>query len=210
MAVYELRTSGVRVGRIGEFEARVERMLPERERYGKLVGCWHTEIGPLPQVVELWHFEDFAALGEAASATFWSRGLPPESDDIVMSAQSDILMPAKWMRPVSGEPETRGPFYEMRSYVVRQGTLPPMLETWGEWVEEREKYGKKVGVWGTMLGNLDKIVHIDPYPDLNTRVLTRQKVIDLGIWPPSPPPEGNYIVTQEIKIMLPARFSPLQ
>ena len=26
--------------------------------YGRLEGCWQTEIGPLDQVIELWSFDD--------------------------------------------------------------------------------------------------------------------------------------------------------
>jgi hypothetical protein len=58
------------------------------------------------------------------------------------------------------------------------------------------------------MGELNKYVHIWPYPSLDQRAATRAKVVELGIWPPGGGAE--VLLTQENKILMPSAFSPMQ
>jgi hypothetical protein len=56
--IYEIRTYTLRPGSVPEFEERYEKRLPSRLRHSKLGGFWHTEFGPLNQVVHVYPYDD--------------------------------------------------------------------------------------------------------------------------------------------------------
>ena len=49
--IHELRTYTLKPGNGAEVEARFEKSLPARVKHSKLGGFWHTEVGPLNQVL---------------------------------------------------------------------------------------------------------------------------------------------------------------
>ena len=53
--IYEVRTYTLKPGSTAQFEENFGKALPHREKYSKLGGFWHTEIGPLNQVIHIWH-----------------------------------------------------------------------------------------------------------------------------------------------------------
>ena len=56
--IYEVRTYTLRPGTLAEFEERYQRRLPSRERHSKLGAFWHTEFGPLNQVIHVYPYDD--------------------------------------------------------------------------------------------------------------------------------------------------------
>lgn len=198
--IYELRTTRVRPGGVPEYERRLGEAVAERQGPGKLAGCWHTEIGPLLQVVELWSYADRDQREQAAGlASSLSSG-----GSLVQSTEIELLEPAAFMRPLDGTPQNLGPIYELRIYQVRSGQMPQMLERWGEKLAPREKLSPLAGAWHSEQG---RWFHLWPYPDLAARTRIREEAITQKIWPPA---TGELLITQETKIMLPAHFSPLQ
>src|SRR5262245_14282875 len=51
--IYEVRTYTLRTGAVAEFEERFAKRKPLREKHSKLGAFWHTDFGPLNQVVHL-------------------------------------------------------------------------------------------------------------------------------------------------------------
>src|ERR671916_2405769 len=58
--IYEVRTYTLRTGTVPEFEERYAKRLPAREKHSKLGGFWHTEFGPLNQVIHVYPYDDLA------------------------------------------------------------------------------------------------------------------------------------------------------
>ena len=56
--IYEVRTYTLKPGTVPEFESRFEQRHPHREKYSKLGAFWHTEMGPLNQVIHIWEYDD--------------------------------------------------------------------------------------------------------------------------------------------------------
>src|SRR5271168_1177667 len=56
--LYEVRTYTLRPGTVAEFEERFAKRLPLREKHSKLGAFWHTEFGPLNQVIDVWACDD--------------------------------------------------------------------------------------------------------------------------------------------------------
>src|SRR5262245_27410848 len=57
--IYELRTSTVKQRSLSKVvKAAAMSLEIRKDNYGRLEGCWQTEIGPLNQVLELWSYQD--------------------------------------------------------------------------------------------------------------------------------------------------------
>jgi hypothetical protein len=56
--IYEVRTYTLRPGTVAEFEERYAKRLPLREKHSKLGAFWHTEFGPLNQVIHVYPYDD--------------------------------------------------------------------------------------------------------------------------------------------------------
>ena len=50
--IYEVRTYTLKPGATVQFEENFAEALPHREKYSKLAAFWHTEIGPLNEVIQ--------------------------------------------------------------------------------------------------------------------------------------------------------------
>jgi hypothetical protein len=202
--IYELRISRTRMGGQRELEQRMETALPKRLRHSPLAGAWHTEIGPLFQVIELWPYEDAQHHAEVSKAVAADGAWPPHEGDLIMRTEMELLTPTPWCRELKGTPEKVGPIFELRIYQARANGVPTLIERWGPKVAGREALSPLLGNWHTPSG---KWIHLWPYPDLATRVATRARAIEEKIWPPN---AGEAMLTQESWIITPTAFSPLQ
>ncbi|MCZ6867458.1 MAG: NIPSNAP family protein [Dehalococcoidia bacterium] len=203
--IYEVRTYSIKPGGVAEFEKRFGEALPHRTKYSPLGAFWHTEIGPLNEVIHVWPYEDLEARTrireEAAKDPHW----PPDAAELELDTRSDIFIPAPFMRPLS--PQKLGNIYEMRTYTFRVGTMGEVLKRWGECVPHREKFSPLAACWYSELGELNKFVHIWPYKDLAERDRIRAEAVKDPHWPP---PTREFMVKMENKILIPAEFSPLR
>ena len=57
--IIEMRTYTLQPGTLAEVEKRFAEALPGREKHSKLAAFWHTEIGPLNQIIHVWAYESF-------------------------------------------------------------------------------------------------------------------------------------------------------
>lgn len=203
--IYELRTYTVRPGQVPEFEQRFAAGLPDREEFSKLGAFWHSEIGPLNQVLHLWPYEDLAHRTAVRAAAVKSGKWPPKTAELTVSQESLILIPAPFKPTLpSGE---FGPVYEMRMYRFQTHTMPTVLERWAEAIPYREKLSPLVGCWYTDIGTLNLFIHLWAYKDMSERQRIRGESAKLPQWPPR---TREFLVSQENKILLPASFSPLR
>ena len=56
--IYEVRTYTLKPGTVAEFEENFAKALPAREKVSPLGAFWHTDIGPLNQVIHVWPYEN--------------------------------------------------------------------------------------------------------------------------------------------------------
>jgi len=94
--LYELRIYRGRDGLLPTWQKLFKGVLPEREKYSKIVGLWTTEIGGLNAAAHLWVYDDLnqraavraAVLKDPAWAAFLPKG-PPN----LQAMSSTILVP---------------------------------------------------------------------------------------------------------------------
>ena len=91
--------------------------------------------------------------------------------------------------------------YELRTYTVKQGTVPDVVKAAGTvWRDIRgDNYGKLEGYWVTEIGPLNQVMHLWSYTDLNERARLRGELAKNPRWtrrvhpadPAEPDPPGD-------------------
>ncbi len=202
--IYEVRTYTMKPGTVAQFEENFGKALPHREKYSKLAAFWHTEIGPLNQVIHVWPYENLEERtrirAEAAQDPHW----PPASEGNILNMESEIWNPAPFMRPLGGD-QALGNVYEMRVYTFEPGSIPEVIDSWTKAIPYREEFSPLAAAMYTELGALNRWMHIWPYKDLNDRARVRSEVSKSPNWPTG----AGVRIKQENKIMVPAAFSPM-
>jgi len=207
--IYEVRTYTLKTGAVAEFEERFAKRKDLREKHSKLGAFWHTEFGPLNQVIHAWPYENLqqrTAVREAMASDAALNAVPG-GRDLIVAQDADIMIPAPFMQPLGSRNFGSGNIYEMRIYTYSPGDLPQVLAAWGKAVPEREKLSPLAACWTSELGGLNKFVHVWVYKDMGERNRVREESRKGGQWPPQ---SGVRPLRQENKLLIPAAFSPLK
>ena len=203
--IYEFRAYDLIPRSVPDFENGFAEKLPGRLGFSPLGGLWHTEFGPLNQVLHIWPYENIAARDETRAKAVAAGAWPPKTSQFIANMNTEILLPAPFMQPL-GERKI-GPIYEMRTYTYNPGDIPKVIEAWGGAIEERQKYSPLVGAWYSDVGQLNRWVHMWAYESMEQRMKVRAETREKGVWPP---PSGVSPIKQENKLLIPAACSPMQ
>jgi hypothetical protein len=204
--IYEIRTYSLAVGSLAEVEKRFGEAYEYRKKYSELAAFWHTEIGPLNEIVHVWPYPDPGERARIRAELAQERNWPPKIAEFLRSQHSEILIPfpfSSWPKPGK-----LGPIYEMRIYTFKPGTLPDTIKSWEPKIPERVKLSPLVIAGNVDLGEVNRFIHIWAYNSFDHRAAVRAKAAQLGVWPPGG--GAARLLTQANKIMTPAAFSPMQ
>jgi len=58
--IQEIRTYRIVPGSLAEVEKRFGEAYEKRKKYSELTAFWHTEIGPLNEIIHVWGYRDLA------------------------------------------------------------------------------------------------------------------------------------------------------
>jgi len=211
--IYEMRTYDLKPHSVAEVERRFGDAYEHRKKYSPLAAFWHTEIGPLNQVIHVWPYRDLEERGRIRAEAAKDRNWPPKIREFIVGQHSDIMI------PLSFSPELKagkmGTYFEMRIYTYAPGEQPKVEKLYEKTLPVRIKFSPLCAAWFSELGGLNHFVHIWPYKSIDERSEARMRAKATGMWPPSvvAKKEGlplNELVKQENKILMPSTFSPLQ
>ena len=98
--IYEIRVYTLKPGCVGEYEGRFAESFEVRSKYSPMYGMWHTEIGPLNQMVHIWAYDSLQQRADVRAAALEdsSGKWPPRTTDLVVSQESDIINPIRACR----------------------------------------------------------------------------------------------------------------
>jgi hypothetical protein len=202
--IYEFRTYTLHPRALPEFLKRFGDALARRLAYSPLAAFWYTEIGPLNQVIHVWPYENALERSRIRAQAVKDGAWPPKTSELVFEMKSELLDPLPFSPPMA--PGKIGPYFEMRTYTLKPGSIAEMAERWQPHLPARCKLSPLVGVFASDVGGLNQWVHIWAYKRLDQRAEVRDSARAQGIWPP---PGGNLTLRQENKILLAAPFSPI-
>ena len=206
--IYEIRTYNVKPGGVPAYEKNFFEAYPTRQKYSKLYGYFHTEIGPLNQLVHIWPYDSLQQRADtrATAAKDPSGKWPPHgSSELLATQENDILVPIPGMTEWT-EPQQWGNLYELRMYTYPAGELPKVIEAFAAGYAARAAVYPVAGIWTSELGNLNRLYQLFPYKDWAHRDTVRAELRAKDIWPPHAPVRP---VAQLVRHMIPADFSPL-
>ena len=204
--IIEMRTYTLQPGTLAEVEKRFGEALPIREKLSKLAAFWHTEVGPLNQIIHVWAYDSVEHRTAVRAAASKEPGWPPPIREFVTNQESEVFIPAPFSPALT--PRQIGPLFEIRQYTLTAGSIPGLIERWSEKVEGRQKLSPLVAGMYSEFGALNKWVHIWAYKDANERASVRAAASAGGNWPARNPP--GVVVKQENSFVMPAAFSPIR
>lgn len=204
--IYEVRTYSLTPGSLAEVEKRFGEAYEYRKKYSELAAFWHTEIGPLNEIIHVWPYRDMDERARVRAETAKETNWPPKIGDFIRTMHSEILVPFPFSPLL--KPGKFGPIYEIRIYTVKSGTIPEIMKAWEPKLPGRLKLSPLAVVGNVDLGEANRFIHIWPYSSFEQRETVRSQARKLGVWPPTGMPER--LLTQMNKIVVPASFSPMQ
>ena len=160
--IYEVRTYDLKPGSVARWEGHFEATLPNRVKYSELAALWHTDIGPLNQVIHVWPYENLEHRTEVRTKAAHEPGWPPKGGELLLSMESQIWTPAPFS-PALGGNRKLGNVYEMRVYEYQPGSMPKVLAAWEKSLPKRLELSPIAGCMYTDIGGLNLWMHIWPY-----------------------------------------------
>jgi hypothetical protein len=211
--IFEFRTYDIKPGSLAEVEKRYGEAYEKRKKLSELYAFWHTEVGPLNQIIHVWPYKDVEERGRIRAQAIAEKVWPPAIGEFLVNQRTDIFIAANFMPKIA--PGKVGPWFEMRTYTYAPGALSNVLENWEKAIPDRLKFGSPVFLGYSEIGGLNKWLHIWPYESIEQRASIRKQAHDAGVWPPSvaAAKAGRKVIpyiAQENKLVMPSSFSPLQ
>ena len=204
--IYEIRTYQLAPGSQAEVEKRYGEAYQYRKKYSELTGFFHTEIGPLNEIIHIWGYNDLAERARIRAEASKDPNWPPKIQEFIRKMSAEIVVPFGFVPQV--QPGKLGPIFELRYYTLKAGKLPELSKAWEGALAERIKMSPIVLAGGVDFGKANAFVHIWAYSSLDQRGQIREEARKRGVWPP--PGGGDRLIEMKNKIMLPSAFSPLQ
>ena len=204
--IYEIRTYKVKPGSVAEVEKRFGEAYEYRKKYSPLTAFWHSEIGPLNEVIHVWPYASLAERERIRADASKDANWPPKISEFVLDQQAEVLTPFTFVPEI--QPGKVGPVFEMRCYSLKPGTAPALKQRWEPAVPARIKLSPIVMAGTCEFGQANRFIHVWAYGSMDQRMAIRNQARQAGVWPP--PGGGDGLLAQENKILLPSAFSPLQ
>ena len=203
--IYELRIYTLKGGSTRELERRFGNNLDIRNKYSKMYGFWHTEIGQTNQIVHIWPYKNLRDRSDsrAGANRDESNRWPPGIAEFFERQEVEVLTAAPFMKPLEGE---YGKVYELITETFPPNDVQNVLKSYGEAIPIREKIYPIAGIWYTDIGNQGRIRQIWVYKDWDHREQVMVALEEETAWPPQLPVDP---ISRETRIMHPAAFSPL-
>ena len=91
--IYEMRTYDIKPRSLPEVEKRFGEAYEKRKKYSELAAFWHTEIGPLNQIIHVWGYKDLEERNKIREAAVKRIGIGlqgPSTFRLVRDTRAEI------------------------------------------------------------------------------------------------------------------------
>jgi hypothetical protein len=209
--IYELRTYTNLPAGVAE-AARIRQSGYEiRRRHSPCLGYWMVEVGELNQTVNLWQYESFAHRTRVRAAL---AADPDWNNDYLARSRPGLLREDTMIMQLAMPDRMRTPpgpgVYELQSARLHSGATAEWLARFDRELALRRAHDHEpLAVWTSELGELDRIVQLWWYPDLDTRQRVHRACRADAGWPAAAAALHPLQQVVESKILIPTPFSPL-
>ena len=126
--IYEFRTYTLKPRSLAEVEKRYGEAYEYRKKYSPLAAFWHTEVGPLNEIIHVWGYTDLAERARIRAEAAKDPNWPPKIGEFVIDQNVEVLTPFPFIPDIM--PATVGPIFEIRRYSLTAGSLPGVRKRW--------------------------------------------------------------------------------
>jgi hypothetical protein len=195
--IYEMRTYTLRPGTLAETERRFEAKYAARRELSPMSGLWHTTVGPLHQITQLWPYESLAERERLRAEAVRTKIWPPDIAEFVLVQRNDIIVPFDFSPQL--EPGSHGPLYELHMYWIVPSASLKVMERWAERIDRGDPISHLLLAGRVEIGEPNLHVTIWVYRDFEdreSRLGSRMPVLD------------DLILRAETRLLMPATCSP--
>ncbi|GIY85990.1 protein NipSnap [Caerostris extrusa] len=161
--VYELQIHDVKPDCIEAYLKGYEALsqhLNQKSEPTELVGSWRVEIGNQDQFIHIWRYNrGYANANQVLTLCREDQELKALSNDLVkniITRNNQYMLPFSfWGDP---QPQNRSSMYEMRSYVLKPGTMIEWGNNWARGINYRKS--SAVAGFFSQIGQLYMVHHI--------------------------------------------------
>lgn len=211
--VYELQIHDVRPDSVSPYLQNYQNWVDVAQKKcegTELVGSWRVEIGDQDQFIHIWRFRH----GYPHASEFLELCRTDKELQTVTKEQVSLLRyrENQYMLPFSfwGHPQPRNEknMYEMRSYVLKPGTMIEWGNNWARGITYRKD--SAVAGFFSQIGQLYMVHHIWGYKDLQIRKDVRDSAWRKPGWDECVAHTVPLIREMRSRWLLPTSFSPIK
>jgi hypothetical protein len=202
---YDVTIITTRPGAAPRAIAKLEAPLTAGHAGKNLLTCWYSEIGALNQILIIRNSPNLAEAVAEREAVLKS-GNPFGIGEFIAGMTMDTFTPFDFLEPM--QPGTHGPFFEVRTYILKPEGLMPTIALWQKALPARAAISPLLTAMSSVSGPVTRFMHIWPYASLDDRQRLRGKSVADGVWPP--PGGPDQLAVMQTDIYLPAVFSPMR
>jgi hypothetical protein len=107
-------------------------------------------------------------------------------------------------------PADAGNVYELRWYRTHPGRSGEWISLFKEILPVRAQFMRRVGVWTTEIAQLNEVVHMWVFKDLNDRATSRARLGQNADWQTFVGKSVGLLAHMQSTILLPAAHSPMK
>ncbi|XP_054715887.1 protein NipSnap-like [Uloborus diversus] len=211
--VYELQIHDVKPDCIEPYLKEYETYtgtLQQKSETTELVGSWRVEIGNQDQFIHIWRYnKGYVNANEVLSLCRQDEQLQSLTKSLVKNITSrtnQYMLPfSYWGDP---EPKDRQSMYEIRSYVLKPGTMIEWGNNWARGVTYRKS--SAVAGFFSQIGQLYMVHHIWSYKDLLSRKEFREAAWRKPGWDECVAYTVPLIREMRSRWLRPTSFSPIK
>lgn len=176
------------------------------DRFGELLGFWFAEIGAVNSVFNLWRHQDLntrqALRAELAKSEIWRTQYQPKIQPLMQNQVIRLMTPVV---PLAARTEGRHA-YEIRIIRTKAGKAPELASRLLSDLPEAFQ-AQTVGIWTTFAGQVNEVVHLSAYGDVQARL---GRTLEHPDWRRFLKEHGPLVEEIESSLMIPANHSPLK
>lgn len=203
--LYELATLSCPLLEVDEPARGATAWVNDAAARGVLLGLWRSEIGALGRLIVLRGFDAPEDMTTERRRALMSTD-PFDAGAAATALEMDSYAPFPFLPPI--RTGARGGVYEVRTYRLKPGGLPPTLAAWEAAIEPARRYTEHLVVNLYALDGPPRITHVWGFASLEERATLREWAYGSGVWPPRGGPDQ--ILEATSTIALPLVGSPLR
>lgn len=206
--IHELRFYRIAPGGLEDYLDHAGKVaVPFRgDRYGRLLGFWHCEIGAVNGVYNLWEHDDLgtrqALRAELQAQPVWRNDYLPHSQPLMRDQFVRLLFPFAPLTPPTGT----GWQYELRCFRTRAGRSQALATALKDELAPPLR-AATVALWTSSIGHVNEVVLLTAFRDPAERLAHSLRH---SHWRGFLQTHGASIDAIESSLLMPASYSPMR